>query len=162
MTRVADEAWIAAALLHREHPEAEDFSLRDIHDRAKKEFRHDPPSGVWQHIVSHAVASNPPDPARIKMFHNSGRGRRRLFRPGDPSHPKRTGKTHPEKRDVDHRYHALIDWYLKEYSQVKEQSQGSTDPRILLHYIGIIPAYDLQKMSEAIRADTERVDGNEW
>ena len=31
--RVADEVWIAAALLHREHPEAADFSLKEIEAR---------------------------------------------------------------------------------------------------------------------------------
>ena len=159
--RVADEAWIATALLHREHPEADDFSLDQIHDRAIREFRDKRP-GVRQHIVSHAVASNPPDPARIRLLHSSGRGRRRLYRPGDPSHPDRFGKMHPEKRDIPERYHSLIDWYLTEYSQLSRQPRGSTDPKVLLQFVGLIPAYDLRKMSEAIESGTEQVDPDEW
>lgn len=159
--RVADEAWIATALLHRERPDAEDFSLDEIHNRALNEFRDRRP-GVRQHIVSHAVASNPPDPARIRLLHNSGRGRRRLFRPGDPVHPERSGKICPEKRDIPERYHSLVDWYLKEYSQSKGLQQGTTDPKALLQFVGLIPAYDLRRMSDAIESAAERVDPNEW
>ena len=31
--RVADEVWIATALLHRDHPGAADFSLKEIEGR---------------------------------------------------------------------------------------------------------------------------------
>ena len=36
--RVADEVWIAAALLHREHPGAADFSLKEMFLFSLKEF----------------------------------------------------------------------------------------------------------------------------
>ena len=159
--RVADEAWIATALLHKEQPEAEDFGLDEIYDRAMKEFRDRRP-GVKQHILSHAVASNPPDPAQIRMLHSSARGRRRLFRPGDPAHPERLGKMFPEKRDIPEKYHPLVDWYLKEYSQTKKPSLGSTDPKVWLQFVGLISAYDLRKMADAIEAGTEQVNPNEW
>lgn len=159
--RVADEAWIATALLHKENPSVEDFGLDEIYERAMKEF-HDRRPGVRQHIVSHAVASNPPDPAQIRMLHSSGRGRRRLFRPGDPAHPDRSGKMCPEKRDIPERYHSLVDWYLKEYTQRGEEAKGSTDPKVWLQFVGLIPAYDLRKMSDAIESGTEQVDPNEW
>ncbi len=113
---VADEAWLATALLHREHPDAEDFSLDEIRDRARREF-HDNRPGVWQHIVSHCVASNRPNPAQYRMLHGSARGRRRLYRPGDPVHPDRKGKIYPEKRDIPERYRNLVDWYLSDYSK---------------------------------------------
>jgi hypothetical protein len=154
---VADEAWLATALLHREHPEAEDFALEDIRERAQREF-HDSRPGVWQHIVSHCVASNRPNPAQYRMLHTSGRGRRRLYRPGDPVHPDRRGKIHPEKRDLPDRYRSLVDWYLSDYSRRKPPSASG---RHWLQFVGLIPAYDLQKMAEAIR-DCERVDSNEW
>src|SRR5437879_7267058 len=35
--KVADEVWIATALLHREHPAAPDFSIDEIVDRARRE-----------------------------------------------------------------------------------------------------------------------------
>src|SRR5205085_7010490 len=37
--KVADEVWIAVALLHREHPERGDFTIEEIVDRAKLEAR---------------------------------------------------------------------------------------------------------------------------
>jgi hypothetical protein len=156
---VADEAWLATALLHREHPDAEDFSLDEIRDRARREF-HDNRPGVWQHIVSHCVASNRPNPAQYRMLHGSARGRRRLYRPGDPVHPDRKGKIYPEKRDIPERYRSLVDWYLKNYSQRKTQVTSSR-ARDLLQFVGLIPAYDLERMKEAIK-DCERVDLNEW
>ena len=156
---VADEAWLATALLHREHPEAEDFSLDDIRDRARKEF-HDNRPGVWQHIVSHCVASNRPNPAQYRMLHSTGRGRRRLYRPGDPVHPERKGKTYPVRRDIPERYYSLVDWYLSDYSKRKSRIPAST-ARSWLQFVGLIPAYDLEKIKEAIK-DCERVDPNEW
>ncbi len=35
--KVADEVWIATALLHREHPDAVDFSIDQIVGRVRKE-----------------------------------------------------------------------------------------------------------------------------
>jgi hypothetical protein len=158
---VADEAWLATALLHRENPNAPDFSLGEIRDRAVREF-HDNRPGVWQHIVSHCVASNKPNPAQYRMLHGTGRGRRRLYRPGDPAHPARKGKIHPEKRDIPDRYRSLVDWYLSDYIRRRNPASGSSSPSVLLQFVGLIPAYDLQKMSDAIRSGCERIDSNEW
>ena len=36
-TRVADEVWIATALLHREQPERKDFTIQEIRKRAERE-----------------------------------------------------------------------------------------------------------------------------
>lgn len=158
---VADEAWLATALLHREHPDSDDFSLDDIRDRARREFHDDRP-GVWQHIVSHCVASNRPNPAQYRMLHGSARGRRRLYRPGDPVHPERKGKIYPEKRAIPERYHQLLDWYLSDYSRRRTGLTGSSSPAVWLKFVGLIPAYDLQRISEAIRSGCEQVDSNEW
>jgi hypothetical protein len=159
--RVADEAWLATALLHKEHPDSEDFKLSEIHDRARREF-HDERPGVWYHIVSHCVASNPPSPAQYRMLHETGRGRRRLFRPGDPTHSERKGKTHPEKDKIPPKYHGLVDWYVSEYSKDKIQSARTTKPEFFLKFVGAISAFDLQKMKEAIEEGCERVEPNEW
>jgi len=158
---VADEAWLATALLHRENPDAQDFSLDDIRDRARHEF-HDNRPGVWQHIISHCVAENRPNPAQYRMLHGSGRGRRRLYRPGDPVHPDRKGKMYPEKRSIPERYHSLVDWYLRDYVKRGSSPAGSSSPAVLLRFVGLIPAYDLEKMSQAIKAGCERVDATEW
>ena len=57
--KVADEVWIAAALLHRAHPEARDFAVEEIVQRAKQEglckpFRR----GVYVHVIQHCVANH--------------------------------------------------------------------------------------------------------
>ncbi len=156
--RIADEAWIATALLHREHPQAEDFGLAQIYARARQEFQDDRP-GLWHQIVSHCVASKAPNPGQYRMLHETGRGRRRLYRPGDPTHPGRKGKVHPKKEQLPPSYQPLVDWYLEEFSH---RAAPSSSPAALLKFVGLIPAFDLQKMSEAIRAGCARVDTNEW
>lgn len=158
---VADEAWLATALLHRDHPQADDFALDEIRERSIKEF-HDRRPGVWQHIVSHCVASNPPNPAQYRMLHSSARGRRRLYRRGDPVHPSRKGKMYPEKRDLPERYRPVVDWYLTEYNPPSGTGPASSNPAVWLGFVGLIPAYDLQKMAEAISSGCERVDASEW
>ena len=95
--RLADEVWIATALLHREHPGALDFSLDEIVDRLRREGIEERP-GVYPHVSLHCVANRPPKPARYRMLFETARSRRRLFRPGDPYHPKRErGKIVPDR-----------------------------------------------------------------
>ncbi len=160
--KVADEAWLATALLHREHPEREDFKLSEIRQRANKEFR-DPRPGVWYHIVSHCVASIRPSPASHRMLHATDRGRRRLFRRGDPCHPgRRSGKLYPNRSDLPEEYRSLVDWYENEYSRGGTNLQPSSSPAMLMAFVGAIASYDLGKMAEAIRTGCERVDENAW
>jgi hypothetical protein len=160
--KVADEAWLATALLHREHPERDDFKLSEILERAYREFDDRRP-GLWFHIVSHCVGSKKPSPASHRMLHETGRGRRRLFRPGDPCHPgRRKGKLHPEKSDVPAQYLPLLEWYEKDYAGGGSKPGPSSSPATLLGFVGAIAAYDLNKMEEAIRDGCERVDESGW
>jgi hypothetical protein len=116
--KVADAVWIATALMQKERGTQADFSLKEIMERARTE---DPKGaerpGIWAHVVSHAVADLPPNPGRYRMLHQTGRGRRRLFRAGDPFHPGRTGKTHPNPNEIPEFYRPLIDWYEHVYDQ---------------------------------------------
>ena len=90
--KVADEVWIATALLHREHSKASDFSIEEIVERARKEGLHEPlRPGVYVHVVQHCVANRPPNPGRYRMLIETSEGRRRLFHTGDPYHPDREG-----------------------------------------------------------------------
>jgi len=51
------------------------------------------------------------------MLFETAPSRRRLFRPGDPYHPKRErGKILPRRADLPSKYHALIDWYEREWA----------------------------------------------
>lgn len=111
--KVADEVWIAAALLHREHPERRDFTIEEIVARARREglggrLRR----GVYVHVVQHCVANRPANPGRYRMLFEASPGRRRLFREGDAYHPSREGsKTVPETSDMPHGYAGLLSWY---------------------------------------------------
>jgi hypothetical protein len=113
--KVADEVWIATALLHRENPAASDFSIEEINDRARREGIHEPlRPGVYVHIISHCVANRAPNPGRYRMLFETSEGRRRLFRLGDAYHPAREGsKTAPALEDLPEKYGQLLQWYEK-------------------------------------------------
>jgi hypothetical protein len=155
--RVADQAWIGAALLHREHPEKDDFRTEEVLRRATREFGPLPP-GVRQHLGSHAVASSRPSPGRYKMFTRTAHGRVRLFRTGDPVHPERTGKSLPEAGDLPPKYQELLRWYEGEYASRSTMARGDSSPKAFLAFIGLIPAYDLKLIEQAIEDDCERIE----
>jgi len=119
--KVADEAWIATALLHREHPEAQDFSIQEIVERARTEKIAGPlRPGVEVHVRFQCVADRKPEPAQLRMLSETGKGRRRLYREGDPTHPGRKGKIVPEAGDIPDRYRYLLDWYRNEYARPRD------------------------------------------
>lgn len=111
---MADEVWLATALLHREWPEKEGFSSRNIVERAHAEGW--ARQGVQIHVYQHCVATKEPNPGRYCMLTELPGGRRRLFRPGDPVHPGRQkGKTKPYRDEIPERWWSLLDWYAKEW-----------------------------------------------
>jgi hypothetical protein len=135
--KVADEVWIATALLHREHPDRPDFTLDEIVDRAKAEgLTAELRRGVYVHAVQHCVANRPPNPGRYRMLYETGPGRRRLFRLGDPYHPDRNGgKTTPEPGDLPPSYGYLLSWYGSWCeAEAKRSEQG--DPLLALIGLG--------------------------
>jgi len=135
--KVADEVWIAAALLHREHPEAEDFSVEDIVERAKREGMHNPFRwGVYVHVIQHCVANRAPNPGRYRMLFETAPGRRRLFRRGDVYNPDREGaKVTPNRKDIPHGYSGLLSWY-REWSSLASSNVSKEDPLLALRGSG--------------------------
>jgi hypothetical protein len=135
--KVADEVWIAAALVQREHPEAADFSIEEIVERARREGLHTPPRpGVYVHVVQHCVANRPPNPGRYRMLFETSRGRRRLFRNGDAYHPDReNGKITPDRGDLPQQYEGLVDWY-NEWSRNSGTDSDESDPLLRLRGSG--------------------------
>lgn len=111
--KVADEVWIATALLHRERPAEHDFSVEEIVERARREaLAGTVRPGVYVHVVQHCVANRKPNPGRYRMLYETSSGRRRLFRPPDSYHPAREGsKTTPNREDMPHGYDGLLGWY---------------------------------------------------
>lgn len=135
--RVADQAWIATALLHREHPDRRDFSIEEIVERARQEHGSgELPPGVKHHVSYHAVANKEPNPADHRMLYATGRGTRRLYRAGDPAHPHRKGKIVPRRDQIPPRYHFLLEWYESEFAKAGLDQQASPDPILALLGLG--------------------------
>jgi hypothetical protein len=136
-TKVADEVWIVAALLHREHPKREDFSIEEIMDRAAKEAgKESLRPGVYVHVVQHCVANRPPNPGRYRMLVETAPSRRRLFRQGDSYHPQREGsKTAPEREELPEKHRSLLDWY-RDWSRDSSSDRIKNDPLLALRGSG--------------------------
>ena len=141
---VADQVWIATALLHREHPERADFASWEIRVRLRAEaIVDDPPApaGVDTAISQDCVANKPPQPDKLRMLYETGTGRRRLFRPGDDYHPEREGpperrgtRITPRREDIPERYRSLLDWYETEYVR---RADGGEEPDPILALVGL-------------------------
>ena len=141
--KVADEVWIATALLHREHPERDDFSIEEIVQRAAKEsLANGNRPSLYVHVVQHCVANRAPNPGRYRMLFETNPGRRRLFRKGDPYHAAREGaKITPNREDMPYGYHGLLSWY-EEWSAERARSASRQDPLLALADLGASPWAD--------------------
>jgi len=135
--KVADEVWIAAALLHREQTDREEFTIDEIVDRARQEaITETLRTSVRVHAALHCVANRQPSPARYRMLSATGKNTRRLFRPGDPYHREREGaKTTPNREEIPERYHTLLDWYRTDYVARTSAAPGR-DPILGLRGLG--------------------------
>ena len=117
--KVADAVWVATAMLHRAHPDRADFPVAEIvaqvatENAAGVEMR---ASSVQAHVSVHCVAGKKPQPNRAKMLTETSRGRRRLYRPGDPCHPeRRSGTALPDRNALPPAYRNLLDRYRNDY-----------------------------------------------
>ena len=117
--KIADEVWIATALLHREQPDRPDFTTDEIIARARQEaITSELRPGFRVYVLLHCVANYPPNPARYRVLFATGRHTRRLFRQGDAYNDARRDSSFvPERAAIPTRYHALLDWYASDYSQ---------------------------------------------
>ena len=133
--KVADEVWIATALLHKEHSRQPDFSVEEIVERARREgLTESLRPGVYIHAQMHCVANRPPNPGRYRMLFETAPGRRRLFRPGDPYDQRREGsKMTPAPTDIPEKYKPLLKWYA-DWSKSGKERKGRFDA--LLSLIG--------------------------
>jgi hypothetical protein len=131
--KVADEVWIATAMLHRENPSRVDFTLNEIVERAaQEEIVDERRPGVYVHVAQHCVANRPPRGGRYRMLYETRPKHRRLFRLGDHYDPLREGsKITPEADEIPLGYESLLKWYEGwSRSQVEEAIQS--DPLLAL------------------------------
>jgi hypothetical protein len=135
--RVADEAWLALALLQYEHPDRGSFSAKEILDRVKAEQANpELRPGVQVHIYLHNVANAEPNSAKYRMFYKLADDSYRLFRPTDAAHPARKGKMIPERDELPLKYHYLLDWYEGEYSRKPTATSEEDDPILQMWGVG--------------------------
>jgi len=134
---VADEVWVATALLHQEHPDRADFTAQEIVARVRRENIHGAlRPGIYVHAIQHCVANRKPNPGRYRMLFATGKTTRRLLRPGDPSHPERRGaKVTPSKAALPSAYQHLVDWYEHTYAPSTSGGQAQ-DPILALRGVG--------------------------
>ena len=166
---VANQVWLATALLHYENRDRTYFSNEEIHRRCEEVDREGARrGGISLHISTHCVASKPARPAKHRILTATGRGRRRLFRPGDPEHPDRgSGKISPLREELPEKYRYLVDWYETEYARAPEREMPNTKSRgasaeTLLKLIGRISREDADEVIRIIDDCCGRVDANEW
>jgi hypothetical protein len=127
--KVADEVWVAMALLHREYPSRTDFTLNEIVERAANEGIMDElRPGVYVHAALHCVANRPPNPGRYRMLYETRPKYRRLFRLGDSYDPQREGsKVTPNADEIPLRYADLLEWY-ESWCRSHGERAGELDP----------------------------------
>jgi hypothetical protein len=137
LTKIADEVWIATALLHREQPARLGFEGSEIlHKVGELHPRAQTRPGVNPHIYLHCVANKKPNSARYRMLYRNPDGTLRLYRPGDDCHPeRRKGKTVPETEAIPPPYRELLEWYSREYSARAPEPAGQ-DPILALRGVG--------------------------
>jgi hypothetical protein len=135
--KVADEVWIATALLHRENPKREDFTVAEIVERVRREnIAGELRPGVQVHAYLHCVANRPPNPGCHRMLYSTGKNTRRLFRETDDFDLKRRrGKVMPEKENIPAKYQPLLEWYGEKFVGRRKDSKV-TDPILALRGLG--------------------------
>lgn len=113
--KVADELYLIVALLHRENPSRDAFTIGEIIDRAAQEGlgggRADQKS-LRQHAYEHAAANIPPGKqgGRYRMVFRQEDNRIRLLRSSDYVHPERHQKFYPDKEEIPVEYQELLEW----------------------------------------------------
>lgn len=163
----ADHVWIATASLQKENGLDADFGIEQILDRALSlRGKNVEEKTLRAHIAGHAVASNPPSPAAYRILHKTGRGRRRLFRQGDPVHPLRNGKTHPNPDELPEEYRPLVAWYEQQFTAPHSLRGNKLPPGApaekLFQFMGTITKEDAEQMKRFIEQCCERVDAPGW
>lgn len=129
----AVEVFLAAALLQKEQPERDDFTIQEIVNRAAREnITGEIRSGINVHASQHCVANKTPNPAKHRMLFATGKHTRRLLLPGDAVHPERTGKIFPEAGELPEEFLPLLEWVKDRYEKARVgagMTSGKIDER---------------------------------
>jgi hypothetical protein len=109
--KVADELFIILALLHRENPHKEAFTIGEVIERARAEGLGAEEGSLRAHASGHAAANRPPGRnGKYRIAYVQEDKRVRLLRGSDYVHPDRHHKFYPEPGEIPKRYHELLEW----------------------------------------------------
>jgi hypothetical protein len=130
--KVADAVWVATAMLQKEHPEMEGFSVAEIVARVKAEKLTEGEDGsIYLHANQHCVANRPPNQARLRMLYQTKGNLRRIYCPTEPFHPARNGRVCPEPTDLPVSLLPLVDWY-QDWCSKQHRQAATQDPLLAL------------------------------
>jgi hypothetical protein len=117
--KVADELFLVVALLHREQPEQEAFTIGQILQRAEKEGLGSAPGSLRAHASQHAAANVDPDSrgGKYRMVFRERDHRVRLLAPSDYVHPDRHQKFYPDLEDIPEKYHEVVEWAKRRHER---------------------------------------------
>jgi hypothetical protein len=137
--KVADELFIVAALLTKEHPHRSSFSIPEILRRAEREglgaHRSDQKS-LKQHAYEHAAANVAPGKGKYRMVFREEDNTIRLLQQGDYVHPERNGKEWPDKRDIPEKYWELVEWARERLASKKIEGKPWLHDLLALRGLG--------------------------
>ena len=158
--KVADAVWAATALLHRDFPQAADFALQEIVNRVQSETHlgtHKRQT-LYAHVTQHCVANVSPNTGKYRMLFETVKGRRRLFKAGDPSDLNRAGKIIPQPDGLPREFQPLVEWYRAVYSVPQSLAQRlKNDPILAMRGLGkeIWAGVDADEYVRQLREDWE-------
>jgi hypothetical protein len=125
--KVADELYLTLALLHREQPEREAFTVDEMVRRAREEGFAARADSLRAHAHGHAAANLAPGKnGRYRLIFKQEDRRIRLLRARDYIHPDRHQKLFPDKAEIPERYHELLEWAKVRWERSKLTDTGDT------------------------------------
>jgi hypothetical protein len=168
----AVEVFVATALLHRKHPERQDFTIQEIVNQvAVENLNGTLRSGVNVHASQHCVANKAPNPAKNRMLFATGKHTRRLVLPSDVAHPDRTGKIFPDEEDIPEQYRSILEWARRRFEEALDSPEfwaEDADERVRqlrsdeLLATGYIPTRATKKIGGEGSTDLTQKEPNLW
>lgn len=135
--KTADAFFLTLALLQREHPEKQSFSVSELEQRAQMEGFDIRKGTLSAHAYGHAAANEEPGRnGKYRMAFREADRTVRLVRKGDFMHPDRHLKIWPRKEEIPAKYHPLVDWAISRFEQGQEAPSRWLDGLFQLRGLG--------------------------
>lgn len=130
---MAEAAWIATAILHRDYGADELFTVGQIADMVDDRKIYTKPhskTSLQTAITGTCVANTNATSANHRLLYRAKQGRYRLYHKGDDHHKSRKGGlTCPKPNDLPSKYKGLVKWYKDIYNK-REMGDGQVVKRL--------------------------------